>query len=241
VKNKIGWILVLMEFGLIGWLGIKYWDEISNFVDLFVAHPTTEVEIQPKITETPKLIKRSVSTTIKTSPTPIVKKIIPTVIIKKNYPTPTVDNQPWGVARQIGDATWTMKIGQDEKMATSKEIWETLNEYRKIHGSQNLNWDTKLADYAQSRAKYLNSIKNVDEHKGFSDFVNNVDGFNKLGFTALGENISYGYKLNGVHIIEWMYAGDKPHNDNQLDNRWNYVGIGVEGLATCLIFGTGKF
>ena len=32
-----------------------------------------------------------------------------------------------------------------------------------------------------------------------------------------------------------MYAGDQPHNDNQLDNRWNYVGIGVDGLATCLI------
>ena len=75
----------------------------------------------------------------------------------------------------------------------------------------------------------------MDQHLGFNDFVQNQDGFNKLGFTALGENISYGYKLNGVHIIEWMYAGDQPHNDNQLDNRWNYVGIGVDGLATCLI------
>ena len=97
---------------------------------------------------------------------------------------------------------------------------------------------------AQSRvavAKYLNGKKSVDKHEGFTNFVNNEDGFNKLGFTMLGENISYGYKLNGVHVIEWMYAGDKPHNDNQLDNRWNYVGIGVNGLATCLIFGTGKF
>ena len=40
--------------------------------------------------------------------------------------------------------------------------------------------------------------------------------------------------------IEWMYAGDKPHDDNQVNNRWNYVGIGVKGLATALIFGTGK-
>ena len=134
-----------------------------------------------------------------------------------------------------------MKIGEDTTMATAKEVLAALNEYRKVQGSQVLNWDEKLGNYARDRAKYLNGIKSVDQHKGFSDFVENQDGFNKLGFTALGENISYGFKLNGVHVIEWMYAGDKPHNDNQLDNRWNYVGIGVDGLATCLIFGTGKF
>jgi uncharacterized protein YkwD len=160
---------------------------------------------------------------------------------KKIIATPTPDNEPWGVAKQIDDHTWTIKVGEDMTMATAGEILTALNEYRQVHGSQVLNWDEKLGNYAQERAKYLNGIKSVDEHKGFNDFVENQDGFNKLGFTALGENISYGFKLNGVHTIEWMYAGDKPHNDNQLDNRWNYVGIGVDGLATCLIFGTGKF
>jgi uncharacterized protein YkwD len=133
-----------------------------------------------------------------------------------------------------------MKVGEDEKMATPQEILTALNAYRQRYGSQNLTWDNKLGDYAQTRAKYLNSIKNVDKHEGFTNFVNNEDGFNKLGFTMLGENISYGYKLNGVHTIEWMYAGDEPHNKNQLDNRWNFVGIGVDGLATCLVFATGK-
>jgi len=161
--------------------------------------------------------------------------------IKKIVVTPTPDNEPWGVAKQIDEVTWTMKIGEDETMATAKEILTALNEYRKVRGSQVLNWDEKLVNYAQERAKFLNGIKSVDQHKGFNDFVENQNGFDKLGFTALGENISYGYRLNGVHVIEWMYAGDKPHNDNQLDNRWNYVGIGVDGLATCLIFGTGKF
>jgi uncharacterized protein YkwD len=132
-------------------------------------------------------------------------------------------------------------VGTDGKMGTSKEILEALNEYRKVHGSQVLVIDERLTNYAQERAVYLNKIKSVDQHKGFQDFLEKENGFDKLGFTALGENISYGYKLNGVHIIEWMYAGDKPHDDNQLDNRWNYVGIGVEGLATCLIFGTGRF
>jgi uncharacterized protein YkwD len=179
---------------------------------------------------------------IKVEPTTISKPTLPSLEnggLKKTTPTP--DTEPWGVAKQIDDVTWTMKIGEDATMATAKEIFEALNEYRKVQGSQVLNWDEKLSNYAQERAKYLNIIKSVDQHKGFNDFVKNQDGFNKLGFTALGENISYGFKLNGVHIIEWMYAGDKPHNDNQLDNRWNYVGIGVDGLATCLILGTGKF
>lgn len=247
MKKKIGWLLVLIEFGLGGWLTKKYWKEINNFIGLFKIPTTYEVETRTEINEIPRNIEYpTATTTVFPTPTiistPEIKIITPKVVIKRRiYPTPTPDNEPWGVARQIDDVTWTMKIGQDEKMATAREIWEALNEYRKTHGSQILNWDTKLVDYAQSRAEYLNSQKNVDKHEGFSNFVQNEDGFNKLGFTALGENISYGYRLNGVHIIEWMYAGDKPHNENQLDNRWNYVGIGVDGLATCLIFGTGKF
>lgn len=179
-------------------------------------------------------------------PTELVKNIVeimPTKTIIRvtpmSKPKPT-DSQPWGVSKQIGELTWTIKVGQNEAMATAKEISEALNQYRQVHGLQILTWDEKLVKFAQERAIYLNKIKTVDQHKGFSDFVENQDGFNKLGFTYLGENISYGYKLNGVHTIEWMYAGDQPHNENQLNNRWNYVGIGVEGLATSIIFGTGK-
>ena len=188
-------------------------------------------EITYDLTPTPTAIDEEVVPT---------KKVMAGVTKKVAAPTPTVDTEPWGVAKQVDELTWTMKVGEDEIMATASEIFEALNEYRNRYGSQTLTWDNNLGDYAQTRAKYLNSIKNVDKHEGFSNFVENEDGFNKLGFTALGENISYGYKLNGVHTIEWMYAGDEPHNENQLNNRWNYVGIGVDGLATCLVFGTGK-
>lgn len=241
MKNKFGWILIFIELGLIVWFGTKHWDEINKSINLLITPKIIETEVQKEMVEISKeLEKLEPMATI--SPTPKVKKTIPTLTIKKIiYPTPTPDNKPWGVSQQIDEVTWTMKVGQDEEMATPREIWEALNEYRKIHGSQILNWDIKLGDYAQIRAELLNSNKTTDKHEGFSNFVNNEDGFNKLGFTALGENISYGYKLSGVHTIEWMYAGDKPHNDNQLDNRWNYVGVGVGGLATCLIFGTGKF
>ncbi len=133
-----------------------------------------------------------------------------------------------------------MKIVLDPIMATPNEILAALNAYRLRHGSQPLTWDEKLATYAQTRAKYFTQTKKTDEHQGFDDFLQNQDGFEKLGYNWLGENISYGYRLNGVHLIEWIYAGDQPHDDNQTSNRWDHVGIGVDGPATCLIFATGK-
>ncbi len=158
---------------------------------------------------------------------------------KKPTPVPT-DPTPWGVAKQIGEHTYTMKIAMDDRMATPLEILDALNQYRQRNGSQKLNLDETLAKYAQSRADFFATTGGLDEHAGFEDFVENQDGHNKLGFDWLGENISFGYKLTGTHLIEWVYAGDKPHDDNQRDNRWNYVGIGVNGTATCLIFGAGK-
>ena len=154
---------------------------------------------------------------------------------------PTDDGQPWGVAKQLDEHTWKIKVAQEPVMATADEIFKALNNYRVSRGSSALNWNQKLADYAISRSKYFNKIKNLDGHKGFVDFMNNQDGFNKLGFNQLGENASIGYQLSGLHLIEWIYAGDEPHNKNQLNNIWGYVGIGVDGTATTLIFGTGKF
>ena|GEM_PF-911051 len=221
-KNCISWMILILEIVVIVVM-VKNLNQLREIISPRANVIIEEIKILPTVILTPTAI-----------PTP-------TVAPKRYKPTPTVDNEPWGVSKQIDEVTWTMKVGQDEKMATAKDIYEALNEYRKVHGSQILILDEKLANYAQERAKYLNEIKSVDKHQGFNDFLENEDGFNKLGFTALGENISYGYKLNGVHIIEWMYAGDKPHDDNQLDNRWDHVGIGVDGLATCIIFGAGKF
>lgn len=170
-------------------------------------------------------------------PTPTLK---PQIIKKIPTPFPTDTPDPWGVARQVGEHTWTMKIGQDSTMATPAEILSALNEYRRRYGSQILTLDSKLVAYAQSRADYFFQRKNIDSHVGFNNFLEKEDGFNKLGYTYLGENISYGYQLNGVHLIEWIYAGDEPHNKNQLDSKWDHVGIGVRGTATCLIFATGK-
>lgn len=227
----------------------KYWGilliifiiEIAVFIYLilfpkyFVKEEVVEIIPEVIVSETIPSAKNTVTDVIKK--VEVIPTIRPTRIVTI---AKIKDNTPWGVSQQIDEHTWTIRVGEDEKLATSEEIIKALNEYRQIHGSQVLTKDEKLTNYAKERAIFLNKLKSVDQHKGFNDFMENQDGFNKLGFTALGENISYGYKLNGVHVIEWMYAGDKPHDDNQLNSIWNYVGIGVDGLATCLIFGTGR-
>lgn len=155
----------------------------------------------------------------------------------KKY-TPVVSE--WGKSKQIDEHTWTIDVGTDQKSGSAQEILSALNSYRKKNGSGVLTWDNKLGDYAQARASSFTSMGKLDGHAGFTDYVNNHDGFHALGFQSLGENSSYGYTLEAVHLIEWVFAGDKPHNDNQLSSNWSYVGIGVSGTATDLVFGGKK-
>lgn len=152
----------------------------------------------------------------------------------------SASGQVWGVATQVDQDTWTMQVGQDAVMGTPQDVLAALNTYRQKHGSGVLVWDQTLGDYAQTRAVFFANQGKLDAHAGFTDFLNNQDGFKKLGYNSLGENSSIGYTLTGVHLIEWVYAGDKPHNDNQLSNKWSAVGIGITDSATDLVFGGSK-
>lgn len=167
--------------------------------------------------------------------------LIPTPeVVEIQLDQPVDESGEWGKAKQIGEHTWTMKIGMDDTMATANEILEALNSYRRLHGRNTLSWDDKLASYALTRAQYFTQIGDLDEHSGFSEYLKDENNFKALGFWALGENSSYGYRLSGTHLIEWVYAGDKPHDDNQLNSDWTHVGIGVDGYQTNLIFGGQK-
>lgn len=169
----------------------------------------------------------------KSWPTPIP----PTIIVS---PAPTDDGQEWGKATQVSEHTWTMKVGFDDKMATPQEIFEALNNYRRQHSREALTWDDRLAGFAQARANNFTILGKTDEHAGFVSYTDNIDNVKGLGFWSLGENSSYGYRLTGVHLIEWVYAGDEGHNSNQLNSTWSHVGIGVDGNQTDLIFGGNK-
>lgn len=167
--------------------------------------------------------------------------LVPTPqVVEIQLNKPVDDGGEWGKAKQIGEHTWTIKIGMDDTMATPQEIHEALNNYRQLHGRNTLSWDDRLAEYALSRARYFTQIGDLDEHAGFSEYLKDENNFKALGFWALGENSSYGYRLSGTHLIEWVYAGDKPHDDNQLNPDWTHVGIGVDGYQTNLIFGGQK-
>jgi len=144
----------------------------------------------------------------------------------------------WGKAVQVDETTWQMKLQPDEKIATATEIYEALNSYRARHGSASLNWDSALAGFAQQRADYFNQAGGLDSHAGFVEFTNNPENILSLGANALGENSSFGYELEATHLVEWAFAGDEPHNLNQLNPEWNSVGVGVSGLAVDVIFGT---
>lgn len=146
---------------------------------------------------------------------------------------------PWGVAERVTgtDHAWTMRVGEDPVMATAKEIFDALNTYRAGKKVNGLNWDGALADYSQERADFFIKNGGLDDHKGFNDYLNNQDNVMKLDFYRLGENSSCGYRMTGTHLIEWIFAGDAPHDNNQLNSAWSDVGIGVSGTCVDLVFG----
>jgi len=153
---------------------------------------------------------------------------------------PKDQDTKWGIATQVDEYTWTMNVEHDQTMASASEIVDALNVYRQTKGKTPLQFDQTLADYAQNRANFFVSQNGMDSHAGFQHFINNEDGFGKLGFFALGENSSFGYQLTATHLIEWVFAGDAPHDNNQLNPEWTHIGVGVSGVSIDIIFGGRK-
>jgi uncharacterized protein YkwD len=181
------------------------------------------------------------TTSVEKRPAFLSQEIMAEKFVPTATPTPTpTPKKDWGKSRQIGEYTWTIDVSDDDRAGTADEVFQALNAYRQKNGKGTLAWSDSLGSYARSRADLFVSQSKTDSHAGFKDYLDNQDGFTKLGFMRIGENSSYGYKVLGVHLIEWVYAGDKPHDDNQLSDKWTHVGIGVNGLATDLIFAGGK-
>ena len=201
--------------------------------------PTSAIQLTPTLKPT----QQNTPTTKKTSS---FSDLVNKVITLNEIITPTITSEPttssleWGVSKQIDEYEWTIRVGEDEKMATPKEIHEALNVYRKRHGSGELTWEDSLVSYAQTRAEEFISLGKLDQHKGFREYVENEENRRKLGFWGVGENASYGSRLMGVHLIEWIFAGDEPHDKNQLNPDWTHVGIGVKDTAVDIIFGKWK-
>ncbi len=166
------------------------------------------------------------------------QRLSPTLSVQKAK-TSSPEEQ-WGVAKEIGEGTYTIRVGNDAAMGSPSEILDALNAYRNVSGRGSLTWDDNLGNYAQSRAEYQKSIDSTDKHAGFNNFLENEDGFTKLGFYRLGENSYYGGPLNGVHLIEWVFAKSPGHDANQKSSDWSHVGIGVTDRTVNLVFGGSK-
>lgn len=165
--------------------------------------------------------------------------LIPTQIIYQNNTSNSDTSGEWGKSQRVEgtDHGWTMKVGLDPVMGTAQETFDALNIYRSKKGVHGLNWDGNLGSYAQQRVTQLVANGGVDDHKGFREYIGNTENRKRLGFYGLGENASCGFRLTGTHIIEWLFAGDAPHENNQLDSNWTDVGIGVSNTCITLIFG----
>ncbi|MFH1186984.1 MAG: CAP domain-containing protein [Candidatus Levyibacteriota bacterium] len=207
---------------------------------LFLIYPSLGLQVN-QLFDNAKTPERKILAYIP-SPTPLPTPIKPTIIIKKSLENAKIiaqkdESEPWGVSKQISEHTWTMKVGEDQEMAIPQDILEALNSYRSIHGKGILSWNNSLASFAQSRAEFFNKEGKLDEHAGFNSYFGDPENIKKTGFLKVGENSSVGYKMDGVHLIEWVFAGDAPHNNNQLDSSWTAVGIGVSGASVDIVFG----
>ncbi|NCN87263.1 MAG: hypothetical protein GW941_00005 [Candidatus Pacebacteria bacterium] len=143
----------------------------------------------------------------------------------------------WGDAVEIDSGSYTMKVGMDPQMSTPNELYEALMAYRDVKGKSRLTWDDRLASYANERAIYICEVGS-DHHAGFSQYLED-GGYEKLGFRHLGENMSYGMRLSGVHLIEWIYSKSPGHEANQI-GPWSHIGVGISGNCSVLIFGDFK-
>lgn len=185
-----------------------------------------------------KMTRTFVSVTPTLSPIPsssVTSTLFPTTPLTTSITDPDAD-KPWGQAWRMDDGSYTFKIQEDPIMSTPRELADAINRYRETKGVGRLEWSDTLSAYAQNRSEYM-AQSGTDHHAGFNNFVQNEDGYAKLGFNCLGENMSEGFRLSGTHLVEWMYAQSPGHDANQLNPIYSRLGVGISGTTSVLIFG----
>lgn len=205
-----------------------------------ISTPHQQVSVQPIATTSAQvdLVKQKKITSI--SPTPL-KTPTPSPT-KEQSSTPSSSTETPHSQTQSSQATptptpTTSQTTSAPTTSQAEQVFQVLNDYRTSHGVGKLEWSDKLGQYAQSRADKFAANGATDNHQDFQTLISTPAGFAQMGFSGLGENSSYGYPFNASDLIEKDYAADKPHDDNQLDSSWTHVGIGINGVASDLVFG----
>ena len=193
---------------------------ITELLIGFFLNKITPPDFKPAVKGESVVIYNNVAPQSTTRPTP-AKSPKPSPLLKA---TPTPQPSQSSTSGQI---------------ITSGSVLAALNDYRQKNGVGTVSLDTRLQEYAQSRAERLRNLGELDKHAGHKEFMDN-DGFGKLGFNAVAENQGWNFKGNANGLIENFYAKSSGHNKNQLSSTYTHVGIGVSGAFTNLVFGGNK-
>jgi len=150
-------------------------------------------------------------------------------------PAPTI---PWGTTEKVDEHTYRTYVGDDEVMSTADELHVAMNKYRVAHGAGELVVSDTLCRLADMRIAQLVAIGGLDSHKGFKDYLANDSNWDNLpGFRSVGENNSYGYRLSGTHLIEWVFDADEEHRSNQQNPKWNRICTRISDTIVEIVFG----
>lgn len=150
-------------------------------------------------------------------------------------PAPTI---PWGTTEKVGEHTYRTYVGDDEIMSTADELNLAINKYRVAHGVGELVVSDTLCKLADMRIAQLVAIGGLDSHKGFKEYLANDSNWDNIpGFKSVGENNSYGYRLSGTHLIEWVFDADEEHRSNQMNPKWNRICTRISGTIVEIVFG----
>lgn len=196
------------------------------------------LSVKPRLEN--QVIKTTISTTTPTfkpsttpAPLPSATPTAQPTLTPTSTPAPTASPGPVPSAAPVS-------ANNSNLSGEVLDLFNALNNYRAKNGVNTLAWDSKLADFAQTRANSFNQNRGLDNHAGFLDFINNQNGFQKLGFYKLGENSSWNISTSAVDLIEQVYTQDSGHKQNELNPGWSHIGIGVAGTSTDFIFGGNK-
>ena len=196
---------------------------VSSF---FIKSETQDSIIYPAPTLKPILTEASSSASPSATPASVAK------VIEPDKPTKVL-------AAVTKKQTESSKVVIDNPKSI-QNILDALNSYREKRGISKLSLNPTLAEYAKFRVSHFVNISSIDNHEGFKSFIQNEDGFNKLGFMSLGENSGNGNFSDGTDLVEKFYGSHGPHDQNQLDPKWTHAGIAVSGNFTDFIFGANK-
>lgn len=98
------------------------------------------------------------------------------------------------------------------------QIVTSTNNYRAKHGLVKLKEQSCAKSYAVARAKWMAANRTL-KHSSMSTVAS------KCHFTAVGENIAYGYSSGSAVVKAWMASSG--HRKNILTAKYRYIGSGA--------------